>query len=179
VIEHRIVRRYASALFAAASRAGPVDQVESDLGLVNYAIEQSPDLWEALVSPIIPPPKKREILADIFEGKVSEITLSYLGLCVDKRREEVIRETEAEFVTLANEARGIILAEATSATELSDDQEARLISKLSETTGKRVELSRKVDPSLIGGLLVRMGDTVIDGSIRGQLEALRERLLES
>jgi len=100
VIERRIVRRYASALFAAASKANAVDQVESDLGLVGYALESSPALWDTLVSPIIPPEKKREILADIFEGKISGVTLSYLGLLVDKRREEAIRETEAEYVAL-------------------------------------------------------------------------------
>ena len=192
MIERRIVRRYASALFAAASKANAVDQVESDLGLVSYVLRDVPpgiipggmsppnkvSLWGALVSPIIPPAKKREILTDIFEGKISEITLSYLGLCVDKRREEVIRQTESEYVALANEARGIVEAEVTSATPLDEDQGARLVSKLSQTLGKTVQLSKQVDPSVIGGLLVRIGDKVIDGSIRGQLAALRERLLE-
>jgi len=186
VIERRIVRRYASALFAAASKADEVDRVESDLGLVSATllggdIMSPPNrvgLWEALVSPIIPPAAKREILAGIFEGKVSKITLSYLGLLVDKRRQEAIRQTEAEYVLLANEARGIVEAEVTSATPLDEDQEARLAAKLSATTGKNIQLSRKVDPSVIGGLLVQMGDTVIDGSIRGQLAALREQLLE-
>lgn len=193
MIERRIVRRYASALFAAASKANAVDQVESDLGLVSYTLQpsvgqdmmsrpsQEPNkvtLWETLVSPVIPPAKKHEILDALFKDKISEITLAYLKLCVDKRREEVIRETESEYIALANEARGIVQAEVTSAVELSEDQERRLVAKLSETTGKRIELSKKVDPALIGGLLVRMGDTVIDGSIRGQLEAIRERLLE-
>ena len=182
MIERRIVRRYASALFAAASKADEVDRVESDLGLVSATLFGNVllgggALWNALVSPIIPPAKKREILAAIFEGKVSEITLAYLGLLVDKRREEAIRQTEAEYVLLANEARGIVEAEVTSATPLDEDQEARLAAKLSATTGKNIQLSRKVDPSVIGGLLVQMGDTVIDGSIRGQLAALREELL--
>ncbi len=187
MIERRIVRRYASALFAAASKADAVDQVESDLGLVSYTLfggdiispPNKVTLWEALVSPMLPPERKHEILSGVFEGKVSEITLSYLKLCVDKRREEVIPETESEYIALANEARGIIEAEVTSAAELSEDQERRLVAKLSQTTGKQVELAKKVDPALIGGLLVRMGDTVIDGSIRGQLEAIRERLLGS
>jgi F-type H+-transporting ATPase subunit delta len=177
MIERRIVRRYASALFGAASKADEVDRVESDLGLVSYVVESSLDLREALASPIIPPEKKREILAGIFEGRVSRTTLAYMGLLVDKRREEVIRHTEAEYVALANEARGIVEAEVTSATPLAHDQEARLAARLSQTTGKSVQLSKRVDPSLIGGLLVRMGDKVIDGSIRGQLGALREQLL--
>jgi len=186
VIERRIVRRYASALFAAASKAGAVDQVESDLGLVSYVLfsgDMVPPanrvgLWETLVSPVVPPAKKHEIIDAIFKDKVGDITLAYLKLCVDKRREQVIPETESEYVALANEARGIVRAEVTSAVELSQDQQTRLVAKLSETTGKRIELCGKVDPSLIGGLLVRVGDTVIDGSIRGRLEAIREKLLE-
>lgn len=177
MIERRIVRRYASALFGAASKSNAVDAVESDLGLVGYALESSPALWDAMVSPIIPPAKKRQILGDIFEGKVHEITLAYLRLLADKRREEAIRQTESEYVILANEARGIVLAEVTSATPLDEDQEARLVSKLSATTGKQIQLSKRVDLSAIGGVLVRIGDTVIDGSVRGQLAALREQLL--
>jgi len=177
VIERRIVRRYASALFGAASKADAVDAVESDLGLVGYVLESSPALWDAMVSPIIPPAKKREILGDIFEGKVHKITLAYLGLLADKRREEALRQTESEYVILANEARGIVQAEVTSATPLDEDQEARLVAKLSATTGKQIQLAKRVDPSAIGGVLVRIGDTVIDGSVRGQLAALRERLL--
>lgn len=178
MIERRIVRRYAAALFGAASKADVVDAVESDLGLVGYTIESSPALWDAMVSPIIPASTKRKILGDIFGGKVQEITLAYLGLLVDKRREEALKVTESEYVLLANEARGIVEAEVTSATALDEDQAARLVSKLSATTGKKIELSSKVDPSVIGGVLVRIGDTVIDGSVRGQLAALRQKLLE-
>lgn len=179
MIERRIVRRYASALFAAASKAGVVDNVESDLGLVGYVTESSPALLEAMTSPIIPASRKQQIMQDLFGGKVHEITLSYLRLLVDKRREEALTETESEYVLLANEARGILRAEVTSAEPLDADQEARLISKLITMTGKKIELAKKTDKSLIGGVLVRIGDTVIDGSVRGQLAALRETLLES
>ena len=186
MIERRIIRRYATALFAAASKANAVDAVESDLGLVGYVLfggdmisqPSKTSLWDAMLSPMIPPAKKREILGDIFEGKVHEITLAYLRLLVDKRREEAIRQTESEYIILANEARGIVLAEVTSATPLDEDQEARLVSKLSATTGKQIQLAKRVDPSAIGGVLVRIGDTVIDGSVRGQLAALRQALLE-
>lgn len=177
MIEPRIVRRYATALFRAASKAGVIDQIESDLGLVSYTVESSPRLAKALRSPQIPRDVKREILRAIFGGKVHEITLSYLFLLVDKQREEAMTATEAVFVELANEARGIIVVEVTSAIELTRQEENRLREKLSARTGKRVELVVHIDPSVIGGLIVKIGDTLIDGSIRGQLAVLKEKMI--
>lgn len=177
MIERRIVKRYAAALFAAASKVGVIDQVESDLGLVSLTVESSPQLTEALVSPVVPPETKRQIIDELFTDKVHEITLSYLKLLVDKRREEAIGETEPEYVLLANQARGLVEAEATTAVPLDEAQQKQLTAKLSEVTGKRIELKCSVDPTVIGGVLVRIGDTVIDGSVKGQLEALREQLL--
>lgn len=177
MIQRRIVRRYASALFAAAAKSDVVDRVESDLGLVSYTTQASPELAEALKSPLIPTEKKREVLRDIFGDKVHEITLSYLNLLVDKRREEAISFTEEEFVELANEARGVVTAEVTTAVGLGDEEEARLAAKLARITGLSVNIEKLVDPAIIGGVLVKIGDTVIDGSVRGQLAAIKERLL--
>jgi len=177
VIEPRIVRRYATALFNAARKAGVVDQVESDLGLVSFTVESSPRLRQALESPLVPAERKHGVLDGVFRGKVHEVTLSYLYLLVDKRREEAITATEPVYIELANEARGIVSVNVTTAAPLSKEQEARLKAKLSERTGKTVELAVRVDPSIIGGVSIKIGDTVIDGSIKGQLGTLREKLL--
>ncbi|MHB9038298.1 MAG: F0F1 ATP synthase subunit delta [Armatimonadota bacterium] len=177
MIEPRIVRRYASALFQAASKTDVVDRVESDLGLVSYMFESSPRLKECIESPLISASKKHEILKDIFLDKVHDITLSYLNLLVSKRREGAILQTESEYIKLANVARGIVAVEVTSAIELNESEEAALTAKLIEKIGKTVQLEKLVDPSIIGGAKVRIGDTVIDGSIKGRLAALRERML--
>lgn len=177
MIERRIVRRYASALFGAASKAGVIDQVESDLGLVTYTFESSPELLESIRMPLIPVPKKKEILRDIFGGKVHEITLSYLDLLIEKHREDAIVPTEELYILLANEARGVITVRVESAIELTRDEQSRLIAQLSQVTGKTVQLDAEVVPDHIGGALVRIGDTVIDGTVRGQLAALRETLI--
>jgi len=177
MIERRIVRRYASALFRAASRAGLVDRIESDLGLVSYALETSPGLMAAIHSPLTPLAVKREIVGDVFAGKIDEITISYLNLLVRKRREEAISPTEHEYILLADEARGIVNAEVTTAVKLTEDEEARIRERLSKMTGKSVHTTGVVAPEIIGGVLVKIGDTVIDGSIRGRLVALKERLL--
>lgn len=177
MIERRIVRRYAAALFAGASKAGLVDRIESDLGLVSYTLESSPDLLDALGSPLVSESKKCEILRAIFEGKLDAITLSYLDLLVRHRREQAMAQTEREYVAIANEARGVVTARVVSAVELTADERERLRLALGRVTGGTVQLSAELDPQLIGGLFVRIGDTIIDGSIRGRLAALREQML--
>lgn len=177
MIERRIVRRYAQALFNAASKADVVDRVESDLGFVGYAFESSDDLMDAFRSPLIPRDRKKAIVRALFEEKIHEITLSYLDLLVENRREEAVVQTEAEYIEIANEARGIVNVLVTSAVRLEDDEEARLVAKLNAITGKSVHLEKHVDPSIIGGVVIRIGDKLIDGSIRGQLDRLREQLI--
>ena len=177
MIERRIVRRYATALFSAATKAGVVDGVESDLGLVSYTLESSRGLVDAMKSPLVPASTKREILKSIFGDKVDPITLSYLYLLVDKRREEGMLQTEEEYILLANEARGMVSADVTTAVELDKEQETLIKAKLSKMTGKTVEIVKIIDSRIMGGVLVKIGDRVIDGSVRGQLAALRETLL--
>ncbi|MGI6294775.1 MAG: F0F1 ATP synthase subunit delta [Armatimonadota bacterium] len=177
MIERRVVRRYAAALYNAASKAGVVDAVESDLGLVSFTVESSPALRELMFTPIVPRKKKQEILADIFQGKIQDVTLAYLNLLIEKNREDALALTEAEYVGLANEARGVVQAEVISAVELDEAQQKRLVKKLNAVTGKKIELATKVDPDVIGGVIVRIGDRVIDGSIRGQLAELKAHLL--
>jgi F-type H+-transporting ATPase subunit delta len=177
VIDTLIVRRYTEALFNQARAADVVDLVESDLGLITYSFETIPTLEEAIVSPLIPASKKREVVTSIFKDKVHELTLFYLYLLIDHRREEAIKHTEAEYIRLANEARGIVAAEVTSAVELTDDEMVRLKKKLSDHTGRRVDVMVNIDPSIIGGLIVRIGDTVMDGSISGHLKRIKDEFL--
>lgn len=177
MIERRVVRRYAAALFNAASGAGIVDKIESDLGLVSYTFEASPQLMDAMASPVIPDKAKHDIIRTVFGGKVDQMTIDYLDLLVTKSREDAILQTEEEFVFLANEVRGIGTADVTVAVELDAVQQKMLIAKLAEMTGKKITLNITVDPRIIGGVIVRIGDKVIDGSVKGQLGKLRSTLL--
>jgi F-type H+-transporting ATPase subunit delta len=154
-----------------------VDGIESDLGLITYTFENSPSLMDAFKSPLIPADVKRKIVRDIFADKVHEITLSYLDLLITKRREEAVLATEEEYIDLANEARGILVADVTSALKLTEDQEWALKAKLGKMTGKSVHLQKTIDPSIIGGVIVRIEDRVIDGSIKGRLAAIKEKLI--
>lgn len=178
MIARRIVRRYAAALFQRAMSAGLVDAVESDLGLISYAFENSSELLDAIRSPIVNPDKKKAILRQLFGDRVSKITLDYLDLLVDQRREEAILQTETEYIALANVVRGVVEADVTTAVELSKDELARLSAKLKQVIGKDVRLRTALEPEIIGGVVVKIGDRVIDGSLRSRLAELKEKLSE-
>lgn len=172
-----LARRYAGALFQAAKDSGAVDGIESDLGMVTYSLEQVPQLQDVMTHPLIPAARKKQIVSSIFKGKVQDITLDFLFLLVDKQREEIIGDVETEYVNLANEFHNIQTVQVTSAVPLTDDEKAQLRDKLGQFTGKTVELQLAESPDLIGGVIVQIGDTIIDGSVRGNLTALREKLL--
>lgn len=172
-----IARRYAGALFEAAKSEDAVDRVESDLGLITFSLENTPRLREVMVHPLIPAARKKEIAVEVFDGRVQEVTLHFLELVIDKRREEILADVEPEYVRLANEFRNVVPVTVTSAVPLTADEQSALRKKLEKLTGKMVELGLAEDPELIGGLVVQIGDTVIDGSVRGYLASLREKLL--
>lgn len=172
-----LARRYAAALFDAAKDADSIDKVESDLGLLTYSVQSMPRLGEALAHPLIPGSRKKQIVAEIFREEVEALTLDFLCLLIDKRREDVLEEVEREYVQLANAFRGVVPATVISAVPLSDDERTKLRARLQTMTGKMVELDLQEDPSLIGGLIVRIGDTVIDGSVTGYLNALKNQML--
>lgn len=172
-----LARRYAGALFEQARTANAVDRIESDLGMVTYSVQSMPRLQETLTHPLIPADRKKAIIAQVFEKSIDSITLNFLYLLIDKRREDIIADTEQEYVVLANDFRGVVPAMATSAVPLTADEKTSLQAKLEVFTGRKVELHIDEDPELIGGLVVRIGDTVIDGSVRGYLAALKDKLL--
>lgn len=174
-----LARRYAGALFETARQSDVIDvidKVESDLGMIGYSLQTMPRLVEALNHPLIPRERKKAIVSDIFKDKVQAVTLRFLELVIDKRREEILPEIEPEYVRLANDWRGIISVAVISAVPLTGDEIAALKAKLDEFTGKRTDLDLQGDPGLIGGLTVRIGDTVMDGSVRGYLASLKEKM---
>ncbi|GAB6159031.1 F0F1 ATP synthase subunit delta [Desulfotomaculum varum] len=177
MLKGAVARRYAQALYEIARDKNALDTMEQELKGVAEAIEGTRELQKVLYHPQVLPGEKKKLLKALFEGKISAETMNFLGLVVDKRRENYISGIAAEFAALANEARGKVAAEVTSAIQLSDEQKQQLIQVASRLAGKQVEPTFAVDPCLIGGVVVKIGSKVIDGSIKTRLAALKSRLM--
>lgn len=170
-----VAKRYAEALYSVASERNQVDSVEQELASILEVFNSHPELMSILDHPSISIDAKKKQVAELFQGRVSDLVLNFLNLLFDRRRQDVIAEIGATYVELADAARGRIKAEVESAVQLSEEELNALKSKLG-VNGKQVEFATKVNPSLIGGLKVRIGDRVFDYSVTGQLERFRQTL---
>ncbi|HEV2472044.1 MAG TPA: ATP synthase F1 subunit delta [Chthonomonadales bacterium] len=173
----RAARRYAAALFNTAARQEKLDAVERDIHTVLDLMERTAKLRQFWESPLAPAGRKRELIGRIFEGSIDGLTLSFLRLLVDKRREHILDQVDAEMRRLGDEARRLIRASATFAVAPSAQEQEDLVRSLESRTGERISLVTEIDPAIIGGVVVRMQDTILDGSVRGALERIREQLL--
>ncbi len=173
-----VARRYAQALTEEAQSTGALDASDADVALIAETLEGSRDLRMALTSPIISHDKKLAILERLFEGKVSDLTLRFLRLLVTKQRDGQIPSILDAYRQLRDERTGTVEALIRTAAPLSPDEAERLKAVLEARSGSTVRMDLRVDPSLIGGLVVRLGDIVFDRSVKHQLETLRGQLAE-
>ena len=176
MLKGAVAGRYSEALYEIAVKANLVDQLEEELKAVVSVINDSEQLRKILFHPRITAAEKKEVLDNLFKERISEVAMSFLGLLVERHREVYLSDITEYFTGLANKARNISDVSVTSAVELTKDEKKRLTDAMAKCTGKKVRLSYSVDKSLLGGLLVRVGDKVIDGSVRTRLETLREHL---
>ncbi len=171
-----MARRYAGALFAVALNASRLDQVVGDLQSVAEAVHSSPPFAQVIRDPVMPQPRKQQLIERVLQGKVDDISLAFIRLLVEKRREEIIPDVAEELLALRDEYNHTLRVEARVAAPLRDDERQSLIQSLEHQTGYRIEFSVQIDPNVLGGVWLRMGDTVIDGSVRGNLERMRALL---
>ena len=175
--EIRVAKRYAAALFEVAKRDGILDAVGQDLSLVERSIQQQPLLRTILSQPLVTEDRKPKTVTDVFSDNVTATTLSFLKLLIRKRRADLVQESIDEFRVLLSEHLGIVDASARTAVALTPAQLAALTKSLEKLTGKKVNLTAEVDSKMIGGVIVRIGDDIIDGSVRGRLHRLEVQLL--
>jgi F-type H+-transporting ATPase subunit delta len=162
---------------SAATELRTGDAVAADLDLLDHTIAASRELRLLIASPVVSEAKKRAIFQDLFERRVSSTTMQFLSLMISKHREPVIEDMIAEFRALRDERSGIVNVHVTSAVELGSPQQKSLTEQLERVTGKKVRLHLQRDEGIKAGLLVRIGDTVMDSSVKRQLEILRDQFV--
>ena len=176
-----VANQYARAILELAFKQGGeplADKVSDELCAINKVIHNTPDMEMVLQHPAIESKKKRQLLVGAFETIVSDLAMRVLELLLDKRRLNLLPQIETGYHELLNAKKNIVSASLICADKLDESSIANIKARLTEHLGKRLELDVKVDPSLIGGVVLRLGDQVIDGSIKGKLQSL-ERVLMS
>jgi F-type H+-transporting ATPase subunit delta len=171
----RVARRYARALLDAAAGSGREERIAADLEMLQAVIHGSAELRLLLKSPVVKRDKKQQALRAAFEGRTDQLTLEFISLLAEKGRESSLPQVVVEFRRLRNERLGIVAVDVSAATPLSAEQTESIRRRFEQITQKTVRVAVDVDPSLKGGFSARLGDTVYDGSIRRQLELLRQR----
>jgi F-type H+-transporting ATPase subunit delta len=168
-------RTYARALYEAAEDKGRVAQIREELADFAAAIRDVPELEELLRNPQLDPRARAAALEELL-GESEELLRNFLLLLAEKGRGAEIEPIAAEFERIAAAAEGQLEVELTTAYELSDEEARSILRQIEEASGRRVEATRKVDPKLIGGLVLQAGSLRIDASVRGRLERLRQEL---
>lgn len=171
----KTAHRYANALLGMANDKKALERIHNDILLIHSVIGHSPEFLTFLKNPIINNLQKKNTFKALFENKLSKETLDFLFVLCTKGREDILEEIIGEFMALRDDQLGLVKAEVVSVIDLDSKQIEVLTSKLATLTGKTPQLRFHKDPELIGGFLVRIGDTVIDGSVRRQLERLRDQ----
>lgn len=174
-----IYSKYSQAMFDIAKEQNKLDEFGTQLKAVRDTFIDNPELKKFMGSPLIPAVSKKNALKQIFASDVAPLVLQFLFVMVDRQRESAITEAIDSFVKLARAAQNIEIAKVRVVKALTKDEEKDLVAALERTTGKKIEPLYYIDPSIIGGMVVQIGDRLIDGSLLRQLQDMQYALLQS
>ncbi len=172
--ELTVASRYAKSLIDLAGEQNLVEVIKNDMEFFHDTLKANSELKAVLANPIISHSKKISILDDVFKSRVNAVSLSFFKLMVNKGRGDVLYFTSLEYVNLYDIKNNIVHARVTSATELSAENKATIMADVKAATGSAVKLETRVDPSLIGGFVLTVGDRQIDTSVANDLNKLRK-----
>ena len=165
---------YANGIFELAKAEGELERVESELFTVAQALDDSPELRSTLTDPQLPLEKKQALIDDLIGGRASSLSVDLVQLIVSQGRASELSDIARAVVEAAAASRNKAVAEVRSAVPLDEETIERLVVALGRATGKSVEVKVVVDESVIGGIVARVGDIVIDGSLARRVDSLRQ-----
>ncbi|ASK62086.1 F0F1 ATP synthase subunit delta [Virgibacillus phasianinus] len=172
-----VAKRYAEALFQLGTEKKALDHLEEEASVVQEIFGQNKKLLVFLTHPRVANEKKKQFLTDVFKGLSADL-LNTMKLLVDRNRIDLMPVIVKEFLYLTNEAKGISEATVFSVRALSDDEIEKLSGSFAKRFGKKaIKLENKVDPSIIGGIKLRMGNSIYDGSISGKLKRIERSIV--
>ena len=172
-----IARRYAKALILIGKEDGQAESYREELDTIVGLLDKEQIFEQAVCNPLYNASSRRNVLSTVVDKmELSKVIKSFVLLLFDKKRINFLRDVSSYYNVLADELKGIVRAGLTTATELTEETLEEIRNSLSKMTGKEVSLEMKQDASLIGGIVTKIGDLVLDGSIKTQLQNMRESL---
>jgi len=171
-------KTYASALFELVVEEQMIDQILAEYEFVSNSFDEFPELLDIIMSPQVSTDDKKKIVVDTFGGQISELLINFLKLLIDKKRSNIMHDAYGEFEKLYKAHMGLVVAKVESVIPLEANEIKDLEAKLNKVTGKTVTVNNVINPDIMGGLVVKVGDKVIDGSIKRKLENLKHELAE-
>ncbi len=169
---------YASALFEIAVEDGDIVKLCEEYESVIDTFKQMPDFYEIYNTPKISKEEKKQVIDSVFKGKINPLLLNYLKVLIDKRRTNCVKFAFNAFADMVERHQNLAQAVVTSVIPLTAQQIERLTTQLSELTGREVIVENVLDPALVGGLMIRIGDHIIDSSVRRKIIDLKDMLIE-
>jgi len=177
IVLNKVAEPYAEAFLDLAKSTNSLKETTNDVNIVSQFLANSSDLKKFLGNPLVTKDAKKNVVKDILGEQISDNTLKFLLLLVDRGRIEVLEQVAQKFLELSYKQESIEIAKVTSSVKLSAEQQQQIAEKLKAITGaKQIKLALKVDPELIGGFTIECGSKMIDTSIRGQLRRITNLL---
>ena len=173
----RVAIRYSKALFELALEKGQLSEIEKDLSSIKEIIIKTEEFQKFLLNPLIQAKSKTDLLKKTFKDSINPLSMNFLILTSSKKRSEFIEEIIARFEVLALDHNNILSVQLYSAVSLNPDQIEAIQNRLEKKTGKEVRLVEIIEKSIIGGFIVKIRDSVIDYSLKRQLERLKEKMI--
>lgn len=167
---------YSDALYELAAEQNAVETVNGELKALAAVFDENPELVKLLCAPTVPNDEKLKVISNIFGGRVSETVYNFLCLLTEKGRAAYLSKIADSFRKKYNELAGIAEVTVTTSTELSPTLEKKLADKLEKVFGKKISMIKKVDPSILGGVVISCGGTLMDGSVRAKLDAVKAKI---
>lgn len=179
--DHLAAERYARALFEIARVLHRDEEIEAELENISSALKADPEIERQLANPVLKTEDKRKFLQKLYQERRQdfyETLLDFYTVLFEKNRFPLIHEIAISFKRIADEAQGQGVAQIRSAVALKPDQEARIVNRLEAMAGYKITVTKEVDPALVGGVVVRIKNKIIDGSVKFQIDSMKKELVQ-